>query len=103
MIHYTPVCLACLLLSQCWCCMSCFSPTHLVQVPTEEFLIREYKNVKDRKTKMEGELKEMKETLETKDKEIEQLKTATTTKPVVNVVKDVIQVNNALGLLNGFP
>jgi len=60
-------------------------------ISERDLLIREYKNVKDSNTKMEGELKETKHTLETKDKEIEQLKTATTTEPVVNGDKDVIQ------------
>jgi len=60
-------------------------------ISERDLLIREYKNVKDSNTKMEGELKETKQTLETKDKEIEQLKTATTTEPVVNGDKDVIQ------------
>merc|ERR1712168_1569465 len=60
-------------------------------ISERDLLIREYKNVKDSNTKMEGELKETKHTLETKEKEIEQLKTATTTEPVVNGDKDVIQ------------
>merc|ERR1712142_123869 len=40
-------------------------------ISERDLLIREYKNVKDSNTKMEGELKETKLTLETKDKEIE--------------------------------
>jgi len=54
-------------------------------ISERDLLIREYKNVKDSNTKMEAELKETKQTLETKDTEISQMKeqintaTATTT------------------------
>merc|ERR1712180_47080 len=60
-------------------------------ISERDLLIREYKNVKDSNTKMESELKETKQSLETKDKEIEQLKTtaaATTTEPALNGEKD---------------
>merc|ERR1719495_2632437 len=60
-------------------------------ISERDLLIREYKNVKDSNTKMESELKETKQNLETKDKEIEQLKTtaaATTTEPALNGEKD---------------
>lgn len=58
-------------------------------ISERDLLIREYKNVKDSNTKMEGELKEKTQTIEEKNKEIEQLKTATTTtEPAVNGEKD---------------
>jgi len=60
-------------------------------ISERDLLIREYKNVKDSNTKMESELKETKQSLETKEKEIEQMKTiaaATTTEPAVNGEKD---------------
>jgi len=62
-------------------------------ISERDLLIREYKNVKDSNTKMEGELKEKIQTLTEKEKEIEQLKTAatTTTEPAVNGDKEVIQ------------
>merc|ERR1711915_514615 len=58
-------------------------------ISERDLLIREYKNVKDSNTKMEAELKETKQTLETKDTEISQMKeqintaTATTTAETV--------------------
>jgi len=69
-------------------------------ISERDLLIREYKNVKDSNTKMESELKETKQNLETKDKEIEQMKVelttakaASTTEPVVNGEKDAVIQN----------
>jgi len=61
-------------------------------ISERDLLIREYKNVKDSNTKMESELKETKLNLETKDKEIEQMKAkaTSTTEPVVNGEKDAV-------------
>merc|ERR1712002_984246 len=70
-------------------------------ISERDLLIREYKNVKDSNTKMEGELKEKIQSLEEKDKEIEQMKeqlttataAPTTTEPVVNGEKDAVIQN----------
>merc|ERR1719495_2457576 len=71
-------------------------------ISERDLLIREYKNVKDSNTKMESELKETKQNLESKDKEIEQIKVelttakaASTTEPVVNGEKDAVIQNES--------
>jgi len=64
-------------------------------ISERDLLIREYKNVKDSNTKMEGELKEKIQALTEKEKEVEELKTAatTTTEPAVNGDKDTVIQN----------
>jgi len=71
-------------------------------ISERDLLIREYKNVKDSNTKMEAELKETKQTLETKDTEISQMKeqintaTATTTAETVVLGEKEAVIQNEL-------